>query len=661
MSEIFISYARSTAVQAQAIAKALRSLGYSVWLDDELPAHRAYADVIDERLRSAAAVLVIWSAEAVKSQWVRAEADAARLAGKLVQLSIDGTVPPLPFNQIQCANMKGWARDTNSTGWQTVVRSVTELAGSAARSVPEPKTVKSFARMWPTGWARAGVIVIGLLALASVAFAVSRLWSPSSTPPSKAIALVQPSQTKPAAHAIRSIAVLPFDNYSGDPKQEYFADGMTDELTTDLATISALRVISRGSVMRFKGDRRPPTPQIAQMLNVDAVVEGSVVREGDAVRITAQLIDAPADRHIWADTFQKNSHDVLALQNELASAIARAIDAKLTPQEQTRLTSAPKVDPEAYDAYLKGQYFLSRPTDENLAKSITLFQRAINLDPTFAPAYASLESAYDWAGYNERTITAAEAKPKAKAAAEMAVKLDGTSAEAHTALANYKWTYEFDWTGAEREARRALELNPNYAGAHYNLGFLLAQVGRLGEASSEFKRTIELDPLNPQMYLDATAAYAWQNDYDGAVGLVHKAEELDPNSFLSPFYLGFIDIEARKPRDAIAPLLRAEQMDSPPYVAAFLGYAYGASGDRTRAMAQLDELKKKAIRGYVPAYYEALVFLGLGDHRRTLDCLERALATDEQWPSWVRMSRAFDPLRSEPRFKALLKKMNLAT
>ncbi len=232
--------------------------------------------------------------------------------------------------------------------------------------------------------------------------------------------------------------MLPLDNYSGDPSQDYFAEGMTDELTTDLATISQLRVISRGSAMQFKGAHRPPTPEIAKTLNVDAVVEGSVLRAGDKVRITAQLIDARADKHLWAKSFERNSRDVLALQDELATAIAHEIHVQLTPTEQSRLTTAPSVDPEAHDAYLKGQYFFNRPSDENLKKAIAQFEDAVSLNPEFAPAFSGLSDAYLWAGYNEGVLTAAEAKPKAKAAAERAIRLDDTSAEGHTSLATFK-------------------------------------------------------------------------------------------------------------------------------------------------------------------------------------------------------------------------------
>src|SRR5262245_6403466 len=240
------------------------------------------------------------------------------------------------------------------------------------------------------------------------------------------------SRAPGVANVVRSIAVLPLDNYSGDPNQDYFAEGMTDELTADLATISQLRVISRGSVMQFKGKNRPATPDIAMKLNVDAIVEGSVARSGDKVRITAQLSDARADKHLWAKSFERSSGDVLGLQAELAAAIAREINVRLTPSEEQRLTATPSVNPQAHDAYLKGRYFFNRPSDENLQKAIARYEEAVRLSPTYALAFSGLSDAYLWAGYNEGFLTATEARPKAKATAEKAVALDDNSAEAQT-------------------------------------------------------------------------------------------------------------------------------------------------------------------------------------------------------------------------------------
>jgi TolB-like protein len=456
---------------------------------------------------------------------------------------------------------------------------------------------------------------------------------------------------------IRSIAVLPLDNYSGDPGQEYFAEGMTDELTADLATISQLRVISRGSAMQFKGRNRPPTPEIARTLNVDAIVEGSVLRAGDRVRITAQLIDARADRHLWAKSFERSSRDVLALQDELASAIAREIHIQLTPTEQTRLTRAPTVNPEAYDAYLKGRYFFNRPSDANLQKAIAQFEEAIALDPRYAPAFSGLSDAYLWAGYNEGFLTASEARPRAEAAAKKAIELDPESAEAHTSLAVFKLFYEYDWAGCEVEFRRAFALNPSYAFARDQFGLGLSFQGRFDESIAESRRAAELDPLSPQIPIDSIFAFAWQGKYEVAKEHVKRAADLDPTFFFAPWAYGWIDLQAGKATEAIREFQKAKTMEAPAFVCAWLAYAYGISGDRARALAEVEELRKRSLRGSPTAFDMAIVRLGLGDHARALDDLEKAYASDSQWLGWLKGDRVFDPLRSEPRFVALMRKL----
>jgi eukaryotic-like serine/threonine-protein kinase len=457
---------------------------------------------------------------------------------------------------------------------------------------------------------------------------------------------------------IRSIAVLPLDNYSGDSTQEYFAEGMTDELTAALATISQLRVTSRGSAMQFQGKSRPPTPQIAKTLDVDAVVEGSVSRSGNTVRITAQLIDARADKHLWAKSFERNSSDVLALQGELASAIAREINVRLTESEQSRLATAPSVSPAAHDAYLRGRYFFNRPSDENLQKAIAQFEDAVKLSPAFAPAYSGLSDAYLWAGYNEGFMTASEARPKARAAAEKAVQLDSTSAEAHASLATFKLFYEFDWAGCEREFRRAIQLNPNYAFAHDQFAMALAFTGRFDESIAESRRAAELDPLSPQVLIDATMAPMFEKNFPAAKELARKSGELDPTYFFPAMLEGWADLEAGKFREAVPFLKKATTMGAPPFVTAYLAYAHGASGDRGSAMAALDALKKMSKGGRVLPFNLALVYLGLGDHPRALDNLERALAADSQMMAWLGRDSIFDPLRSEPRFLALMRRLN---
>ena len=457
---------------------------------------------------------------------------------------------------------------------------------------------------------------------------------------------------------IRSIAVLPLDNYSADSTQEYFAEGMTDELTANLATISKLRVTSRGSAMQFKGKNRPPTPEIGKTLNVDAIVEGSVSRSGDKVRITAQLIDARADKHLWAKSFERKSSDVLALQAELASAIAREINVQLTPSEQSRLAAAPSVNPEAHDAYLRARYFFNRPSDENLRKAIARFDEAVRLSRTFAPAYSGLSDAYLWAGYNEGFITSSQAKPKARATAEKAVQLDSNSAEAHASLANFRAWYGHDWEESEKGFRRALALNPNYAFAHDQYGMMLAFVGRFDEAIAEGRRAMLLDPLSPSIVLDAMPAFMFQRNDAQVRNLSTRASDLDPTLFLVPLVDAWADLDAGRARVAIPKLEKSKAMDAPPFVTAFLSYAYGVSGDRARAMSAFDALKKMSKDVPVRPFNLALVYLGLGERERALDNLEQAYEADSQFLMWLKEDHIFDPLRTEPRFVALMKKMH---
>jgi serine/threonine-protein kinase len=516
------------------------------------------------------------------------------------------------------------------------------LAASPGAIAGEPPAAS------PVAWRRlAWVALAAVLAAAAFLFVRYGLRGPSSGAPA--------AETN--AGVIRSIAVLPLDNYSGDPGQDYFAEGMTDELTAELATISQLRVISRGSAMQFKGAQRPPAPEIARRLDVDAVVEGSVLRSGEKVRITAQLIDARADKHLWARSFERSWRDVLALQADLASAIAREINVQVTPSERTRLSGVRNVNPEAYDAYLKGRYFFNRPSDDNLKKAIEQYEAAVALSPDFAPAYSGLSDAYLWAGYNEGFMTAAEGKRKAMAAAEKAVGLDPDSAEAYASLATFKLFYERDWAGCERDFRKSISLNPNYAFAHDQFGMALAFQGRFDEAVAEGRRAAELDPLSPQILIDAVMAPLFQGDFAAVKRLARKAAELDPAFFFPDMVLGWADMGAGKFRDAIPALKKSKTMDAPPFVTAWLAYAYGASGDRAGAWAELEELKKQSRPAEVLPFNLAMVYLGLGDRQRALDHLERAYAADSQMMPWLGKDRLFNPLRSEPRFVALLKKL----
>jgi TolB-like protein/Tfp pilus assembly protein PilF len=522
---------------------------------------------------------------------------------------------------------------------QTALQGVS--SGEQIDPAARPKSTRSWSRVLTTG--------VGVVLLAAIAFLLIR---------SGILRQIGAGGQTAAGPEIRSIAVLPLDNYSGDPNQDYFAEGMTDALTADLARISAIRVISRGSAMQFGGDTRPSTPEIAEALGVDAIIEGSVHRAGDRVRITAQLIDARTDRNLWGETFERSSEDVLELQDDLASAIAGEINAQLAPAEQSRRGSPQTVNPEAYDAYLKGRYFFNRPSDENLQKAIARFEDALSLDPNFVPALSGLSDAYLWAGYNEGFMTASESRPKARAAAEKAIRLDERSAEAHASLANFKLWYEYDWEGSERAFRRAIELNPNYAFAHDQWAIGLAFLGRYDESIAASRRAAELDPLNPQIPLDGLIGVCWSGDHEAARGLARRAAELDPTYFFPGWSLGWIEIQAGNVEDAIPPLQRSKNMGSPAFVSAWLAYAYGASGDRDRAMAEVEDLTNMSLNGVVTPFDKALVALGLGEYGRAVSLLEQAYALDSEWLGWLRNDRIFDPLRSDPRFGALLKKLN---
>ncbi len=463
------------------------------------------------------------------------------------------------------------------------------------------------------------------------------------------------------AGVIRSIAVMPLDDYSADSTQAYFAEGMTDELTTDLASISSLRVISRGSVMQYAGGNRPPAPEIARSLNVDAIVEGSVTRAGDRVRITAQLIDARADRHLWAQSFERQSSDVLALQAELASAIASAINARITPAEQTRLAAAPTVDPAAHDAYLRGRYFFARPNDENLEKAIAQFNQAVSLSPDFAPAWSGLSDAYLWAAFNEGFISAREAGPRAREAAERAVQLDSTLAEGHTSLGTYLAWFAHDWTGSERELRRAIALNPNYAFAHDQFGLILSILGRFDAAIAEGKRAMALDPLSPSILIDAMVAFVYRPDVPAATALAQRTSDLDPTFFFPYSLMAKLDVQLGKAREAVSLLEKARTMGAPSFVTGELAYAYGMTGDQARAEATLADLKKMSRSGEGLPYDLALYYLGQRNTARTLDYLEQAFAADAQSLVWLKEDTIYDPLRQNPRFIALMQKMHFTS
>jgi TolB-like protein len=414
---------------------------------------------------------------------------------------------------------------------------------------------------------------------------------------------------------IHSVAVLPLENLSRDPEQQYFADGMTDALITDLAKIHALRVISRNSVMLYK-DKPKPMPEIAQELNVDAVVEGTVMRSGDRVRITAQLIEAPKDRHLWAETYEGNLRDILSLQDNVAKAIATEVKTTLTPQEETRLSGARQVDPVAHQAYLRGLYELHGTTDEAKEKAISYFQEAVAHDPNDALAYAGLASAYSGLGGHYQAPT--DVMPKARAAAVKAVQLDDTVAEAHASLGFINLVFDWNWPGAEREFRRALELNPNSAAVHTQYAeYLLLVPHSVDEGVREVRRAYDLDPLVPQGQGDLVWFLFESRRYSEAIE--EAAKELrDDSPFLS---LSYAELGQRDRALAVAD--RAAKNATAPIRMAQIASAYALAGNTTRAHEILSTIIKRAGQRYVCGVNMGAVYSVLGEKDQAFAWLEK--------------------------------------
>jgi TolB-like protein/DNA-binding winged helix-turn-helix (wHTH) protein/Tfp pilus assembly protein PilF len=449
---------------------------------------------------------------------------------------------------------------------------------------------------------------------------------------------------------IRSIAVLPLENLSGDPGQDYFADGMTDELIANLAQLRSLRVISRTSIMQYKGTTKT-LPQIGRELNVDAVVEGSVLRSGDHVRITAQLLDAATDQHLWAASYDRDLHDVLVWQSQAAEDIASEIRIEVTPTEQGH-ARAHGVNPEALEAYLKGRYHWNKRSQDGLRKAEQYFQEAIQKDANYAPAYAGLADTYIlFANFN--IATPGRAYPRAKEMASKAIQIDGTLAEAHTSLATLKAIYDWDWSGAEQEFRRAIELNPSYATAHHWYAEdVLIRVGRQAEALAEIERARQLNPLSLQINAVQGRILGLSNQNDRAIEKGRKALELDPGWAAGHWWLGLVYEQSRQYPEAIAEFQRAISLSAAnsTFLGA-LGHAYAASGQKTEATRILQQIQKlPPSRSFVSAFDIALLHVGLGHKDEAFLWLGKACDERDYWIGTLAVDHRIAPLRSDPRF-----------
>jgi adenylate cyclase len=568
MSEIFISYARSTADHARRIAEALRELGYGVWRDDELPAHRSYAEVIEERLTGAKAVVVVWSAEAVRSEWVRSEANRAREDHKLVQLSVDGSRLPMPFDQIQCADLVGWTGEPEAQSWKKVVESIAELTGGAAKA-----------------------------------------------------------KSKAAAESRRvSICVLPFANMSGEAEQEYFSDGVTEDIITDLSKVSALEITSRNTAFTFKG-KSISVADVARQLGVNHVLEGSVRKAGSRVRITAQLIEGASDSHIWAERYDRDLHDIFALQDEISQAIVSALKLKLLPQEKKAIEQRGTNSVEAYNLYLMARQHREMASYDPRQQEtiIRLCERAIEIDPTYARAWETMASAQ--------------------------------------ATLRYQFGRKGDGGAAATE--RALALDPDLAEAHARRARELHRAGRRDEAFAELERALRLDPESYDVNTRAANLYYVERRFAEAASFFRKAGALredliEPTTMLQSACTALGDAVGAR-RAAEAAIERAEKLvakDSGNGAAMAHGvFALASLGQRERALEWIDRALLVDPDNLQMRYnFACALSLHLQDTDGAIDLLTSVLSKD---PGATNLENArtdpdFDPIRQDPRFQALL-------
>jgi len=464
-----------------------------------------------------------------------------------------------------------------------------------------------------------------------------------------------------AIPSVRSIAVLPMDNFSGDPAQEYFADGMTDELITDLAKIGSLRVISRTSVMRYKGTRKG-LPEIAKELNVDGIIEGSVTRSGQRVRITAQLLYGPTDKHLWAETYERDLGDILSLQSEVAQAIAQQVRAELTPQQQARLGSTRPVNPEAYDAYLRGRYYLwndyTTPQPLNMAKQY--FEESVRKDPGFALAYSGLADAYAYLGFFHQLSTES-AYRSAEEALRQASALDDSIGEIHDTQAVLDWRYRWDWNGADRELQQAIALAPSYICAHEDRAEYLAFQGRGAEARAEVAKSMALDSSVSSDLTESAVDYQLR-DFAGLIEASRRGMALNPKEWLEYYFLGVGYEGTGKQLEAIVEFQRAVELSGGDQDAtAELAYAYAGIGRKAETRKMLHNFQRETKTPYVSPYLIATLYAGLGEKDKAFEMLEKAYREKCLDLSWsLKADLRMDSLRSDPRYKNLLHRVGLA-
>jgi TolB-like protein len=559
--------------------------------------------------------------ESEKPPAVRIELPTGSYVPKFQWESLESSAPPLAETDLSAFAEQTTGREKSGEGPEAKIYEPPRLPGKQLRRRPHVLV---------------GVL-LGLGLIAMIGYAGFKRWfrDPNARP------------------EIHSIAILPLQNLSGDPGQDYFADGMTEELIADLGQVSALRVISRTSAMTYKGTKKT-LPEIARELGVDAIVEGSMVREGKQVRITAQLIDARTDDHIWAHNYVRDLTSVLALQGEVAQAIADEISINVTPQEQARLARARPVNTEAQDLYLLGIHQLNVGDPR---KAIGYLQEAIDTDPNHASAHAALANGYGWMG-EAGWLAYTEAFPKQESEAAKSIKLDDALPQGHAELASAVMNLRWDWSTSGKELRRALELNPNSASVHTTYAFYLERVGRLPEAIVEANRVLQLDPVSSRSFITAGIVHYFAHQYDQALAQFQRASALepDPPEFLFPFEIGVIYAEKGRYGDAVGEF---QKLGDKPHALGHMGNVYARMGRVIEAQGTISRLEEHVQKSGIGRYEIALVYAGLGEKDEAFAWLEKSLAAHDKGLTYLKIDPCVDPLRSDLRFDALVRRVGL--
>jgi eukaryotic-like serine/threonine-protein kinase len=563
--------------------------------------------------------------------------DPAELSG-----TVDGLSPGLERIARRCLEKDPEARFQSARDLGFALKESVSLPAVSQPVVSRPAPPRA-ARPFPRlAVALAGLGLIGLLIVMAARTGVLRQW------------LARGGGTG----RIASLAVLPLRDLTGDPKQQYLVDGMTEALTSSLAQIRSLKVIARTSSEQYK-DSKKPLREIARDLGVDSVVEGSITRAGNRIRVAARLIQPESQTQLWAKSFERDVGDVLALQGEIAGAIARQIEAELTTDERSRLAAPRPIDAKAYEAYLLGRFLLDQGTEESLHQARDQFTKAIEIQNDYAAAYAGLASYYAILPFYS-ALSPAEVFPKARAAAEKSLQLDERLAEAHASLAYIRAYYEWDWPAAEREFRRALELRPSYADAHFSYSRFLAAAGRMDEAVAEIRRAQDLDPRSLPLKANQALLSYFGGQYDEALKELLDVRKLDPTLSLAHWGIGLTYEQKGMEKEAIAALLKATSLSKSLNLQSSLGHAYARFGKGAEARAILDVIRERSKQSYVPSYFSALIYAGLGDKDHAFEWLERAFQERSTVLAYLRLDPRLAPLRSDPRFAELLRRMGRA-